>query len=378
MAKQEKLTDSFVRSAEPPVGERNQVIHYDSELKGFGLRVTRFGARAFILNYRARGVERRYTIGSYPDWKVATAREEAKRLKRLVDQGRDPMGDRHEERAAPTVNDLVDRYLSEHAPRKRERSRRDDQSMIEQWIKPELGNRKVADVRYEDIEGLHRKVTAGGTPTRANRVAALLSKMFSLAVRWELRADNPARGIERNGEERRNRYLACAELARLTDALAAHPNKGAANALRLLLLTGARRGEVLASRWDQFDLEEGVLDETRRLHEAEQAAPGAAVGAGAAVARRDKGSCRSGRRRFSIRPVAVRFSRSDSRRPHARIEGPLAHDLQGRGTRWRPRARFEAFLRLDPGERWIVAPGDRRFARPHSAGNDGALRAFVR
>ena len=279
MAKQEKLTDSFVRSAEPPVGERNQVIHYDSELKGFGLRVTRFGARAFILNYRARGVERRYTIGSYPDWKVATAREEAKRLKRLVDQGRDPMGDRHEERAAPTVNDLVDRYLSEHAPRKRERSRRDDQSMIEQWIKPELGNRKVADVRYEDIEGLHRKVTAGGTPTRANRVAALLSKMFSLAVRWELRADNPARGIERNGEERRNRYLACAELARLTDALAAHPNKGAANALRLLLLTGARRGEVLASRWDQFDLEEGVwtkpaaFTKQNKLHRVPLSAP---------------------------------------------------------------------------------------------------------
>ena len=84
MAQQEKLTDSFVRSAKPPAGERNQVIHYDSEVKGFGVRVTRFGARAFILNYRARGVERRYTIGSYPDWRVATAREEAKRLKRLA------------------------------------------------------------------------------------------------------------------------------------------------------------------------------------------------------------------------------------------------------------------------------------------------------
>jgi integrase len=258
MAQQEKLTDSFVRSAKPPAGERNQVIHYDSEVKGFGVRVTRFGARAFILNYRARGVERRYTIGSYPDWKVATAREEAKRLKRLVDQGRDPMGERYEERAAPTVNDLVDRYLSEHAPRKRERSRRDDQSMIAQWIKPELGNRKVADVRHEDIERLHRKVTARGTPTRANRVAALLSKMFSLAIRWEMRADNPAKGIERNAEKKRNRYLVGEELRRLIEALAAHPNQNAANAIRLLLLTGARRGEVLGASWDQFELDEGV------------------------------------------------------------------------------------------------------------------------
>jgi len=220
--------------------------------------VTRFGARAFILNYRGRGVERRYTIGSYPDWKVATAREEAKRLKRLVDQGRDPMGERHEERAAPTVNDLVDRYLSEHAPRKRERSRRDDQSMIAQWIKPELGNRKVADVRHEDIERLHRKITTRGAPTRANRVAALLSKMFALAIRWELRADNPARGLERNSEEKRTRYLSGDELRRLTEALAVYENQTAANAIRLLLLTGARRGELLAARWDQFDLKEGV------------------------------------------------------------------------------------------------------------------------
>src|ERR1700730_7381837 len=227
-------------------------------MNGFGAPATRWGGAAFVLDYLARGVERRYTIGSYPDWKVATAREEAKRLKRLVDQGRDPMGERHEERAAPTVNDLVDQYLSEHAPRKRERSRRDDQSMIAQWIKPELGNQKVADVRHEDIERLHRKITTRGAPTRANRVAALLSKMFAMAIRWEMRADNPARGLERNSEEKRTRYLSGDELRRLTEALAVYENQTVANAIRLLLLTGARRGELLAARWDQFDLKEGV------------------------------------------------------------------------------------------------------------------------
>jgi integrase len=206
---------------------------------------------------RANGVERRFTIGSYPDWKVSTARKEATRLKRLVDQGFDPMGERHEDRAAPTMSDLCDRYLTDHAPRKRETSQREDAALIRRWIKPELGTKKVADIRHADVDALHRKITGHGTPTRANRTMSLISKMFSLAVRWEMRDDNPAKGIERNSEERRNRHLDGDELRRLTEALAAYPIQSTANAIRLLLLTGARRGEVLAARWDQFDLEPG-------------------------------------------------------------------------------------------------------------------------
>jgi integrase len=255
----EKLTDALVRSdARGPDPGRPWKISYDSEVTGFGVRVTKNGARSFILNYRARGIERRYTIGSYPDWKVTAAREEAKRLKREIDQGRDPMGERHEERAAPTVKNLIERYLSEHAIRKRERSQREDKSLIERWIKPEIGNRKVLDIRHVDIERLHRKITVYGTPVRANRVTALLSKMFSLAMRWEMRSDNPVRGLERNPEEKRARYLSGDELRRLTVTLAEHPHQQAANAIRLLLLTGSRRGEVLGARWEQFDLVVGV------------------------------------------------------------------------------------------------------------------------
>jgi integrase len=275
----EKLTDRIAKLAAAPADGKAQRIDYDTEVKGFGLRVTKGGARSFILNYRVHGVERRYTIGSFPDWGVSAAREEAKRLKRLVDQGRDPMGERHEDRAAPTVNELLDRYLVEHAPRKRERSRQEDESLIRQWIRPDLGNKRVADLRHVDVERLHRKITAHGTPTRANRTAALLSKAFSLAVRWEMRPDNPAKGIERNTEEKRNRYLAGDELRRLTEALSVYPNQGAANAIRLLLLTGARRGEVLGASWDQFNLEDGVwtkpasFTKQNKLHRVPLSAP---------------------------------------------------------------------------------------------------------
>jgi integrase len=109
---------------------------------------------------------------------------------------------------------------------------------------------------------------------RANRVGEILRKMFNLAIRWRIRADNPAAGFARNAEAPRDRYLSTEEIGRLCAALDANPNQRAADAVRLILLTGARRGEVLGARWDQFDLDAAVwikpaaTTKQRRLHRA--------------------------------------------------------------------------------------------------------------
>jgi integrase len=257
-----KLTDEFCDSAEGPQPGRRSgyVIHYDDAVKGFGLRVTQNRAKSFILNYRADGIERRYTIGTFRDpWRAATARQEARRLKIIIDRGGDPQGEKNTVRSAPTVRDLIQRWREEHSPKNRPSTQRENEKLIRQWILSELGTRRVADLSYADIEALHRKITGKrGTPYRANRVLALISKMLSLAVRWEWRTDNPCRSIERNHEERRYRYLTPAELERLLAALADYPNQTAANVIRFLLLTGARSHEVFAARWQQFDLEAGV------------------------------------------------------------------------------------------------------------------------
>ena len=260
------MTDSLVRRL--PVPAKGSKITYDrgpDAIRGFGIRVTAKGVRAFVLNYVVRGIERRLTIGSYPAWTVAAARAEAKRLKREVDRGIDPLGERIAEREAPTVDELCDRFLEEHAVKKRAEA--EYRRIVERTIRPELGALKVADVAYADIDKMHRKLTTtslrknktGGAPYAANRAVALTSKMFSLAIRWGMRADNPAKGIERNPEHARQRYTSGDELRRLTAALATHRSKPAADAIRLMLLTGARsRREVLGATWDQFDLERGT------------------------------------------------------------------------------------------------------------------------
>ncbi len=126
----QRITDKLVKGLEAPAtGNR---ITYDDKIKGFGIRITAAGTRGFIFNYRVKGNrrERRYTIGGYPTpWTVQGARKKADALKRDVDNVKDPMGDLHAERGAPTMADLADRYLKDHAVKKR--SSRDDKSVNE-------------------------------------------------------------------------------------------------------------------------------------------------------------------------------------------------------------------------------------------------------
>jgi integrase len=253
----ERLTDTLAKALPAPAtGSR---ITYDDTVKGFGLRVTAAGTRAFVLNYRTRaGRERRFTIGAFPDWKVAAAREEAKQLKRRIDRGEDPMAEVEADRGAKTVADMCKRFEEEHLPKTRPATARDYRAIIKNEIKPAMKNLKVVDVTFSDVDDLHRKITKRGAPYVANRTVAVLSKMFSLSINWKWRTDNPAKGIERNQEEKRHRYLSGKELAALSIALAEHKDQQAANIVRLLLLTGARRGEVQAMRWADLDLGNGV------------------------------------------------------------------------------------------------------------------------
>lgn len=251
------LTDALVKALpSPAAGNR---ITYDDAVKGFGVRVTAAGARSYVLNYRTRaGRERRFTIGAWPDWKTAAARTEAAELKKRVDRGEDPMAEAEADRAAKTMADLDRRFRDEHLPKKRASTVRMCETLLDKDILPALRTRKVASVTFADVDDLHRKMTKRGAPYQANRAVAVLSKMFALSIKWGWRSDNPAKGIERNQETKRRRYLSAEELARLTESLAKHADKQAADIIRLLLLTGARRGEVQGMKWADLDLVAGV------------------------------------------------------------------------------------------------------------------------
>jgi integrase len=285
------LTERFAKSA--TTEGRKSPIFYDLEMIGFGIQVRANGRKSFTLDYTFEGRRRRYFIGDYPAWSVASARDEAKRLKREVDAGRDPLDKRDERWAAPTVADLAQRYLDEHVSKQAPDSARDIRSMVNTHILPAWGKRKAADIRPSDVDKLLAEVAKGRarphkaktkqkrtkplqgarpTPLRANRVGCTIRKMFNLAIRWEIRTDNPAAGFIRNAETPRERFLDMKEIEGLSKVLAEHPNQRFSDIIRLLMLTGARRGEVLNARWDQFSLDAAVwtkpaaTTKQRRLH----------------------------------------------------------------------------------------------------------------
>ena len=252
-----RLNDTAIKQLPAPeIGNR---VVFDATVKGFGIRVTAAGAKAFVVRYRRRSDSRQrlFTIGSFPDWGTGAARDEAKRLKRQIDGGADPVGELEYHRGSPTIADLCDRFLTDYVPRKRPSTQDDYRQQVTVDILPALGRMKVAGVTHADVDAFHRRISARA-PVHANRVLTLLSRMLSLAILWGWRTDNPAKGIERNQETPRQRYLTGAELARLTAALDELKDQGAANAVRLLLLTGARRGELLAARWTDINLDAGV------------------------------------------------------------------------------------------------------------------------
>jgi integrase len=251
------LTDKLIRDL--PAPERGMNIVRDSRVQGLGVRVLPSGTRAFVLDYTIAGRRRIFTIGKFPEWQIGGAREQARKLKAQIRYDEvDPAADLKSARDAPTVADLCKRFRKEHLPKLRASTRGDYERMIDKDVVPELGSRKVADVRFEDIDKLHRTITERGSPAAANFCLALCSKMFNFAVRLRMIDRNPVKGVERNPAQPRNRYLSTAEIASLTKALAKHPDQDMADLFRLLLFTGARRGETQAAQWDQLNLKDAI------------------------------------------------------------------------------------------------------------------------
>jgi len=246
-----KINKSLVNALTP--GAKDIKVR-DTELPGFEMKLTPMGKIVYRVDYRINGRRRWLTIGN-AGITPEQARTLAAKALQAVAAGRDMAEEAAEEKRGATMADMDVQYLEEHArTKKKPRSAKEDARLIDKFINPAFGKRKLSDITRADVAKLHHDLRE--TPYQANRVLALLRKIMNLSESWGLRPinSNPCTHIEKFKEEKRRRFLDADELSRLGSALTEAEETGqepaqALAAIRLLIFTGARLNEILTAKW---------------------------------------------------------------------------------------------------------------------------------
>ena len=321
------LTERTIRDAKPEGKTRTL---WDSKVAGLGLQITQGGTKNFVIRYKVAGRKRQAIMARAGQISLAEARKRAGvELVKIRAGETDPLEREREAREAPTVADLVARFLGPYAEGRKARGQMapktftEYRTQCESRVLPALGKRKVASIERRDIERLVDPLR----PYARNRVLALCHRLFRLAEDWGYRGQhtNPARGIEKSREQARDRTLTPDELAALARELTAieADNPAAVAAIRVAAVTGLRISEVLAIRWQHIEFETGrlLLPETktgRRWHDL----PAPALAVLAELPRATDWAFEGGR---TYKPVHAVFKRACKR---AGIDDCRLHDLR--------------------------------------------------
>jgi integrase len=234
----------------PPEG---QVDYFDQTPPSLGLRVAPSGRKTWFVMYRAHGRLRRYTLGTYPAVSLADARQRATDARHSVAHGGDPAQARQAGRQAPTVAELGAQYLDLYA-KVQKKSWREDARYLATDVLPAWGQRKAADVRRRDVVLLLDQIVARGAPIAANRVLALVRKLWNWAISHDYLEHNPCLQVQPPGKEHsRERVLSAEEIRLVWGAFSALPPVWEVY-MKVTLLTAQRSGEVRTMQWTDVDL----------------------------------------------------------------------------------------------------------------------------
>lgn len=242
-------------------GGGSQHVLWDDACPGFGLRLYPSGAKAFVIKFRSHGRQRLMTLGALAELSVDEARARAQQARLSIREGTDPLLERRKAKhRGMTFGEFCEEYLERHA-RPKKRSASEDERRIEKILKPAWGRLPLAEIRRPEVAGLHHK-HGKRSGYEANRALSLVSRMFGLAEQWGYVPEgtpNPARGIKKFDELKRDRWVRPEEMPRLLEAIEGTENPWLRGFFLLALLTGARSSELRHARWQDVDLDRGIL-----------------------------------------------------------------------------------------------------------------------
>ena len=240
-------------------------VFWDRDLTGFGVRVYPTGSKVYVAQARGPEGPKRVAVGRHGVIHAEEARKRAALVIARVKAGEEAVPEPMKPAGSPTVAELAERYLAEYVSvRCKPRTVKTLRSVVGRHIVLALGKMPISAVERKHVVELHQRLSA--TPAAANHAVRALSAMFRLAGEWGLAPEgmNPCRAIAEYPVGRRERFLTEAELDRLGRALDEVETEGRASAsavaaIRLLLLTGCRKSEILGLRWEEVALDEAEL-----------------------------------------------------------------------------------------------------------------------
>jgi integrase len=257
MPEKVKLTKRVVDSAKAPQEPNTFTQIWDTEIPGYGLRITHAGVKSYILNYRTKGRQRKYTIGRHGDYTAETARIEAMDLRTIIAKGGDPQAEKRKANATPLLTDFADEYLAR--VKQTNKTWNKDESKLNKRILPKWGKLRLDTLTTRQIESLHNSIKAERTPATANRYLALIKRMLNLAVEWGYIDKNPAQHIKLFKENNeRTDWLNNDQVKALLTACSEYGDPYIAALFPFLLYTGARLGEALNAQWTSIDVDRGM------------------------------------------------------------------------------------------------------------------------
>ncbi len=254
-----KLTNITIKSMIYEKTGNKADLRFDNDLRGFGIRVYPSGRKSFIVSYRnASGTKKRHTIGDFGLFTTTNARRLAQDMLADVRRGTDPQMDRQEKRQENTFTELAERYLEYVKDRKR--SYRDDAQRLRDHVLPTLGPKKLSEITLRQLQAIHTSVKKRLSPSTANRVAALIKHVFTMAGKWSLIADNPSKHLAMFREPPpRDIFLVPEDCLKLIEACNKDKNVFAGALFKLAMFTGRRVGELLNSKWNDLNLDNAIL-----------------------------------------------------------------------------------------------------------------------
>jgi len=255
-----KFTPRSIEALKP---ESKRYIVWKENGDGLGIRITPNGKKSFVFMYRFGGKPRMMTLGVFPRVKLADAGVLHSAAKKLFDEGVDPAAikQKHKknEKEADTISGLIEAFIE--WGKKNKKSWKEDERMLQKNVEHVTGKKKVKDINKKDILSMLDTIIARGSPVQANRVLGCLRKMFNFAVERDIIQISPCYGMKAPAkEQQRDRVLTQEEIKTFWQGMDNENvcmTKEVKIALKLVLVTAQRKGEVLHAEWSEIDLENG-------------------------------------------------------------------------------------------------------------------------